>query len=74
MMWKYHVDKFAECRYAMILDRDLIIALVLKIKFYKHTIVGGVRQYKGFMAPTINLKVWDFKATTKIYKDKIFIY
>ena len=31
----FHMDEYTECRYYMILGRDMIMALGLAIKYYK---------------------------------------
>ena len=39
--WKSHMDESTNCRYDMILGRDLITALELDHKFSKNVIIGG---------------------------------
>ena len=44
---KCHVDNSAKSRYDVILGRDIIIELVLDLKFSKHVIICGDVPYEG---------------------------
>ena len=47
VMWKYHVDKYTNGRYDMILGRDILTALGLDIKLSENVIIGREVTYNG---------------------------
>ena len=47
LAWKFHVDNQTNSRYDIILDRDLITALVLDLKFSDNIIIGFDGPYEG---------------------------
>ena len=51
----YHVDDSAKGRYDMILGRNLLTALGLKIKFSDNVIKLDDGTFKGLMAPMFDL-------------------
>ena len=51
---KGQVDNQTNSRYAMILGRDQLTALVMDLKFSDNIIIGGDGPYKGCSAPMVD--------------------
>ena len=64
MTWKFHVDECTNCRYYMILGKDLFTALGLDLKFPENIILGGEGPYKGCSAPMVGVSNYDFNIIT----------
>ena len=64
MTWKCHVDESTTGRNDMILDRYLLTALGLDLRFYKNFMHGGEGPYKGCSAPMVDVKNYDFNILT----------
>ena len=47
MAWKFHVDESTKGRYGMILGQDLLIELVLNLKFAEHVVEANDGPFKG---------------------------
>ena len=62
--WRCHVDEYANDIYDMTLDRDLITALGLDLKFSESVIIGGEGPYEGCLTPMVDLRKYDFKSIT----------
>ena len=69
------MDDSAECRYDMILGRNVLTALGIDIKISDHTIKVGVRPYQGDMVSMVDPNYYDFKPInkTKNYTGRIFM-
>ena len=64
VMWKCHVDESTNCRYKIILGRDLLTTLGLDLKFSENVIIGGEGPYEGCSAPMVDVKKYNFKSIT----------
>ena len=62
--WKFHVDKYTNSRYDMILGRDLITALGLDLKFYGNVILGGEVPYKECSVPMVDVINYNYNIIT----------
>ena len=62
--WKYHVDKYTNGRYDIILGRYLLTALGLDIKFSENVIIGGEGPYEGCSEPMVDVSNYAFKYIT----------
>ena len=58
--WKFHVDEYTKGRYNIILGRDLLIALVLDLKFSENFIIGGEGTYEGCLSPMVDVSNYEF--------------
>ena len=54
MTWNFHVDNSTKGRYDMILDRYLLTALELNLKFSVHVINVDYLTFKGSTAPMVD--------------------
>ena len=61
LTWNFHVDDSAKVRYYVVLGRDILPELVVNIKFSEHAIKEGDGPLKGFMAPMVDLGMYEFK-------------
>ena len=68
------MDEPTECRYYMVLGRDLLDTLVLDM-FYDYIIIGIAQPYKGFLATMVDINNYNFKyLTDKFVKpEELFI-
>ena len=61
MTLKFQVDESVKGRYNKILDRDILTALVLNIKVFKHIIEACDGLLKGSTSPMIYFDMYKFK-------------
>ena len=55
LLWKCHVDSKNTSSYDMIIGRDLLITLLLDLKFSENIIIGGDEPYEECSAPMVLL-------------------
>ena len=55
--WKCHLENSTNGGYDMILDRDLLTALLIDINAFDNTILGGEGTYEGCFAPMVAVKI-----------------
>ena len=55
MTCEFHVDEYDEGRYDMVLGRDILTELGLKLKFSEHVIEAGDGPLKGPTTPMVDL-------------------
>ena len=60
-MWDFHVDDSAKGRYYVVLVRDILIALVLNMKFSEHIIKVDDGPLKVSTETMVDLGTYKFK-------------
>ena len=60
-MWDFHVDDSAKGRYYVVLVRDILIALVLNMKFSEHIIKVDDRPLRVSTATMVDVGTYKFK-------------
>ena len=61
MTQQYHINDSSECKYNMILGRDLLTDLGLDIFFSKTSISVGDGTYEGWTTPMIEMTTYNYK-------------
>ena len=61
MTWDFHVDDLAKGKYDMMLGKDLLIHLVLNLKFSYHVIETNCGPLKGFTEPMVDMGTYECK-------------
>ena len=64
MTWEFHVNVSTNCRYDMILGRDLLTALGLDIKFSGNVIIAREVPYKRCSTPMVEVINYEFEYMT----------
>ena len=61
LTWNCHMDYSANIRYDMILGRDILLALVLNIKFSEHLIKEDDGTLEGSTDPMLDMGTYKLK-------------